>query len=375
MNAWDGRRSLFLEVFTGRLKYFVYLSLILILISVVIDFQFESSHAELDLATRVAEMKLPFWDRAPFYAALFRDLGFAVLIAFVISLLVDQAAHMEQNSFFETAVNQIRSEHAQIIEKFRSDHVSFVDQISKNVFLSVLKKKLPDEISNIAIDILVGQQYIRKDLYLKYTIDMLEEPGFQESHRYVSVKGHLSYRYVNITEGEVRVNINLFLPMPADPAIRHRLTIDRVMLGERELSRSEIQEGDSRISDSETDKRATWPVTLGVGQTLAVGLDYSLVKEVSDSDCWTSLAPTSGGQYEVRVNVGNLEGGGDALHSGSLIPADGSPTGIRLGGGCLFNFERALLPFQGVLLWWRPRRDTVGGVIANSSGAQFEAGT
>jgi hypothetical protein len=340
--------SIFREVFLGRQRFFVIAALVLILVSIALEYHSLSSHLNDTQEERLAAQLLPFWFSAHFYATALREVGFAFLIALVVTALLEQSSYLEQTRYFKEAINQLGQ-----------DHKKAYDEISENVFLSVLRSRVPSRISDIALDILISQRLIRKNVFIKYVINELPEEKAAFKERFLSVQGTIRYTLENITQEDVSIGIRAFIPFPADQRLNDIVVMNTVEIAGTSLTSDEIAAGSERIADSTTEKKWEWPTTIQAGKSIDVALNYNLVKERSDNDCWTSLYPTTNGQYEVNVNVGGLEWSVDALHSGSLLPADGSSPGVRVGGTCVFNFEKALLPFQGVLLWWRPKQEPI----------------
>jgi len=331
-------------ILSSNILLLLVLALSTILASVIIEYNSFFNNSGKTYEEKLHHLSTPFYWSAHFYSALLREVGFAFAIAVLITLLVERTAKWEQAHSFAEALKAIEARTEIQLE-----------EIKKDVFHAVLKQRVPHAVSDIALDILIAQNVIREQLHLKYVLKSLDDNELSENGRFIAVEGTLTYILRNITQEEVIKNINLFLPFPARPDLKGLLEISRVEIGQNALTTAEIQKGIDETPNTDTEMRASWTVNLPSDGSVRVSLQYKLIKERSDSDCWTSLYATTDGQYDVNVEIGDLEWCVDALHSGKLMPADGSSPGLRMGGSCIYNFEKALLPYQGVLLWWRPR--------------------
>jgi hypothetical protein len=320
--------------------------LTLVFISVLIDHQHNYSKQVNSGSGVDFLLRAPFYTSSYFWSSLSRELGFAVIVALVVTWSLERRAKEKEVQFFQRS-----------IEETNKLHLEKKEEIAKDVLFNTLKRKIPKEISEILFDIIDNDYIVRRKLYLKYNIQELSKEYAKYRDKYICLEITISYSLENTSNKATRADVTLCMPFPSNPELLQTVGVEDVYLAGRALSAEEIAEGDLRIPNTATEKRARWHCDLDAGATVPVSARFRIVKERSDSDCWTSLLPTTDGQYEVVVGIPLLEWSVDALHSGRLTPADGTTVGVRIGGSCVFNLEKGLLPHQGVLLWWRPKHD------------------
>jgi len=93
------------------------------------------------------------------------------------------------------------------------------------------------------------------------------------------------------------------------------------------------------------------------GRAAPVDMNYKLIKEISDNEVWTSLYASTSIEVVVDMRLEKHEWNVDTLHSGKLIALDAPQRGPYRARRIVFRSEQAILPYQGVLLWWRPDRE------------------
>lgn len=327
--------------------WFVLLALVLLAAAIAIDYSNLHDDMLLTSEEQLASLNRPFWEKAYFWSALLREAAFAFFIAVVIAVVFEAISREEQVAFFEKNM-----------ELMTKQHESYRREIAENVLSALLKSRVPSAISDIALDILIAQRVIRTELYIKYTLSEINHVEYQSfGEKYILVTIRLHYDLVNISQEDAEVDIQIHRPTPSDPRLLDLVRIDELSVEGKSYSREDIDKGNERIANSETEMRSKWPVIVPAtgAKRLSVQTTMTIIKERSDSDVWTTLYPTVSGHYEVVVEIPTLEWHPDALHSGKLTPIDRSQPGVRVGGTCNYRLENGLLPFQGVLLWWRPK--------------------
>ncbi|MEZ5782111.1 MAG: hypothetical protein R3D70_10850 [Rhizobiaceae bacterium] len=325
---------------TFYLLILLLVGIILIFVSVLIDHYMMYQRAAS--AIHAQNVNKPFYLDSHFYSGLTRELGFAVIVALIVTWSLERRAKEIEIKFFRDSIDRINKLHE-----------SYKEEISSNVLVAALRRKIPIEISNLIHEVM-RVKFIRRKFYLKYNLTEINTAANDISSKYISVEVTLSYTLENISENDESADIMLCIPFPALNELSSHVKIREVIVGGSQLDEDLIKRGDAAIEDTLSEKRACWPYIVKAGESLSVSMRFQMVKERSDSDCWTSLMATTDGQCEVSVNVPNLEWAVDALHSGKLTPADGSRLSVRQGGTCVYNLEKGLLPHQGLLLWWRP---------------------
>jgi hypothetical protein len=106
------------------------------------------------------------------------------------------------------------------------------------------------------------------------------------------------------------------------------------------------------MPDTGGERRYKWEVSIDPEKSVRVSVRWITVKEISDTEVWTSIVPTSHLDLSIDMQIRDLEWDVDSIHHGTTIPLSGD---VRFGMND-FTIREPLLPFHGVHVWWRPRR-------------------
>ncbi len=176
---------------------------------------------------------------------------------------------------------------------------------------------------------------------------------YMDSHIMVVLES--DYILENITGSEHPHEVKSMHPLPAEKALRGYAGIKSVSIGDSSLNAEQIKEGIDRIPDTDYEKCASWPVQIGTDRPLLVKTRAHLIKEKSDNEVWSSLLPTISLEVIVDMQLDDLSWNINSLHSGNLKAIDGPDEGPRGREKTTFRTQNPVLPYQGVLVWWRPK--------------------
>jgi len=261
-----------------------------------------------------------------------KDVGFACLIALVLALFIERSA-------------RDRQERAAAMQQ---------EKIAENVFKGVFNNDIPEVLVDEVVESVLRAPIVRTENHAHFIMDdgSIEVDG--DITRHVVITATTRYTLKNCSRQPINVPVGLMIPIPSNPNLRARAKLTEVEIAERKLSDVEIAEGDRAIPDTAYEKRFQWRHQLSPGDTLSVKLAYSLVKDRSDNEIWTSLFPTLASTLSVVVNTGDLDIGADGLNRETLRPVnaitDKSEERHRT-----WELKIPMLPYQGFVLWWRPR--------------------
>lgn len=309
-------------------------SVILIAISLGIDFHIstellKSQTAEVaqDKATR------PFFRNPSFGAALLRDLGLAGLVALLVGALIEKASRKRQEEDFN----------------------NHLQNVSKETFQAVIGHKMPAAIVDKVLGTVLRKSIIRENSRLKMRLSDIPN---REDEGYLLLNCTHQYTLRNLSSETVSHTINIFKPSPPvegyDDFLKPMtVTIDGVPLDETTLSN-----GDKAIPNSGFEDRFAHKIHIKPKSSINVRSETWLLKELSDTELWVSLLPSTGMEVDIEMMLKNVPlWHVDALHSGALeITTPNLPEPPFSERNCSYKLSDALLPYQGIHLWWRPKK-------------------
>ncbi|MGR9105482.1 MAG: hypothetical protein ACU843_00985 [Gammaproteobacteria bacterium] len=323
----NGHKTAIAEEFS-RLRFWVLLSASLLFLFVSIvweahEIQFtHGTGAEFQAANQRA---LIIFTPKP-YIELFRELGFGCLIALVLIVFVERSSREEQ---------------AHSVEKQRA-------AISENVFKGVFSLHTPASIIESVSNQIFKAKVIREHHKNDYHFTEIANAG---SQRFLQVNVTADYLLRNIADEEIRVPIRLGFPVPPVATFLDRVKVQKISIDGRELTAEEIQEGDQSAEDPPNRIRYAWYRQVPRGGSIHVIANYTLIKERSDNEVWQTLYPGLGMELTANINVQGLEFGVHPLHEREVTKL----SGVGNTGTHRWALNEAVLPHQGMILWWRPQ--------------------
>ena len=310
------------------------ISVALLAFSLGIDFQIstallkaETAELAQDKATR------PFFRNPSFFASLLRDLGLAGLVALLVGALIEKASRKRQEEDFNT----------------------HLQNVSQETFKAVIGHKIPESIVDKVLGTVLRKAIIRENSRLKLRLSDI--PG-RETGDYILLNCTHQYILRNLSSETVKHTIKIFKPTPPVEGYDEFLLPMTVTIDGEPLEEDVIADGDDAIPNSGFEERFAHKINIKPNSSINVRSETWLLKEQSDTELWVSLIPSTGMEVDVEMALGTLPlWHVDALHSGSLdILTPNLPLPPFSERNCSYRLTDALLPYQGIHLWWRPLR-------------------
>lgn len=311
----------------SRLRFWVLLSasLLFLFVSIVWEaHEIQFTHGIGSESQQANQGTLTIFTPKP-YIELFRELGFGCLIALVLIVFVERSAREEQ---------------AHSVEKQRA-------AISENVFKGVFSLHTPLPIVEAVSSQIFKAKVIREHHKNDYHFTEIANPSNQ---RFLQVDVTADYRLRNIADEEIRVPIRLGFPVPPLELFADRVKVHKISIDGRELTAEEIEAGDKSAEDPPNRIRYAWYHPVAGRAAIHVVANYTLIKERSDNEVWQTLYPGLGMELTANINVQGLEFGVHALHEKKVSKL----SGVGNTGTHRWVLNEAVLPHQGMILWWRP---------------------
>jgi hypothetical protein len=276
----------------------------------------------------VKHFRSVWWESDHTYIGLIREVGFASFIALAIGVLVERA----------TQARQI------------SDANTLLQDVARNVFLAAAGWRAPDSIRTQVLDTILYAKVLRPKITLRYTVKPLAiDWGEQLCRTFLILEVQSDYALLNLGGAVIRdYKVNLHIPRAEDASLDELVCANRVVIGTTQLAEEDVQNG--LQPETQFDKRYEWPIELEPGLEKRVIVQYTLIKRVADDEPWTSLLPCERLELVVDMQCPGLAWRAEAYHMGELrLIGDRPRRGLNH-----FEAQQAILPYQGIVLEWRP---------------------
>lgn len=258
------------------------------------------------------------------YATLCREIAFATFIAFLLAVLIEEDAQKQQQKLITT----------------------FTEQVSGNVFRTVLGTFLPQRFLDLFLDV-ARSPLFRKNMVVRYRLLEFKPPevrGISKlSDEYLKLSVFAEYTLVNASASPYVHPIRFRWPSRKDSRF-HRDTARLVSLeiDGKPVKLDHLERGESDFEIVETR-------TIQPGEELVITSEMTLVKERSDSEVWSSLIPT----LDLRI-IFEADQVSDPTTAGltANFRVD-QRSALPNSAGGIWVSTQPIMPYQSVVFWWR----------------------
>ena len=144
-----------------------------------------------------------------------RDIGFAFWVAIVVYVLFELRSRQEFESTLQREFHAQSEEINEIVRKQDERLTEKVSLIASNVFFGVYQRNLPRPLINEASIVVLEQDLVKRDIFLRYTIqDRTYKNEDGNECPFVCLITSLSFSTTNISSKAVAVPIGVILPNP-----------------------------------------------------------------------------------------------------------------------------------------------------------------
>lgn len=279
---------------------------------------------------RLPHFYTPWYRTAGVWAEVLHDIGFACLIALLILILVERATRIEQRRSADELLRQVTRN---MLEA--SYGVNIGPSIVKHVIAKILTAPI-----------------IRTNLMVTYTLQNLPHQREVEESKYITLDVLLSYQLTNVSAGPVEWPIQIFLPRPNVSKLDELVMVDSCSFDGTQLSVAEISSACSE--DEPWERHYRWTRSIERGERLRVDLSYSVIKEISDNEIWTSLLTTEGIDFIVENRIKEIEWSISPRTSSRIIQVGGARSKPWRDCRIVFRATDPLIANEAITVFWRP---------------------
>ncbi|QOG16951.1 MULTISPECIES: hypothetical protein [Bradyrhizobium] len=263
-----------------------------------------------------------------------KEIGFALIVAAVVWMVFEQLA----------------ARHEQAIWNAR------IESISENVFYGVLRRQIPAGVLHVANRLALTQSLLRKNF--RYDIRLLD-PEEGGSAEYLELRVKARYQLSNVSDIVAKHSLKGHLPEPTSKGPRGKVKFHHVEV--------RLRKGASDGTPAELVDKANASlkpdgnrIAFDIGEfavepedTLSCELEYSLIKSSEDTDLIRTHLPAEALTVSIKDEtkkqflIQAL-----SIHDRDVISAKNDVEQ----GSYEYQINDYLLPHQGMLLWWKPRK-------------------
>lgn len=311
------------EISNARFWVLLCIGLVCFLAATVWDSSFFSDPGWVE-----RESKLLWFQQSKNWIGVLKELGYASLIALLISVVVEQSSRARQEE--TTARRQ--------------------QEIAESVFRGVFESDLPRELVDEVVDGVLRSKFVRTEHICTYSLTDGSETIDGQTFEFVKLEFTSAYSLQNVSREEIEVPIRLNFPLPGNRRLRDLAKLTSFVIDDRDLSPEEMQQGDDEVPNTDFLQCYQWNRTLSPGETIRVRANAILIKERSDNEIFTTLYPSISMRLNVNMHCQNMEFGAESHHRAGIKKVSGRGTD----GHHEWELDRPLLPNQGIVFWWRP---------------------
>lgn len=264
-----------------------------------------------------------------------KEIGFALIIAWAVSYLIERQAKKRDHEANEAARKQMASD--VIFAVYGLQH-------SRDYVRKVVEKTLLPKV-------------VRTRYSVGYTIERLsaeEQADLQvTSTRFVKFSQISTYSFLNVSPDPVTHEIRYALPVRNGERLHDFAGIRSAKIGDQICTRAQL-EGALNSKREDAYKAYSWSRTLKPGVPLAVVIEAVSIKELSDNEVWGNYHATYEG---MTLTVRNLVPEITAFGLRELTASSAAKVYENPGRDAQWTINGPILPNDSVVFWWRSKAD------------------
>jgi hypothetical protein len=307
-----------------RYGYYFLIATVFLLVSVVLD-----SAITYDIET-IKAFAPGFLLKAVIVSVL-RDLAFAIYISIILTFLIERR-HREQ------------------LEKKLDERVQ---AISEGVFAGVFQSEIPAAVVREAVDSAFKAKLFRRRFEITYSLSDAQVAMPNGGQRdYVCLHAVAEFSLKNISAEPTDAKLGVIVANPMRDELKPMVRVTEFRINNAIM---DLQPGNQALQAELAQDRSFGHfsaaiVRLAPGEEVHVYASYEMAKAPDDTEVLRSVHPSE--SLTIRVidrNGGQRKIRGQALHLADLEEI--TPQGGQ--GMHIWRINRALLPNQGVMFWWK----------------------
>jgi hypothetical protein len=269
----------------------------------------------------------------PLVSLIFKELGVAFLIAYIIAILIEKKAREAQDRLFREQLHRVQ----------------------KNVIEAVYAKKIPDDFLKYIETHLFEQKFYRKNLDVNYVIRSREDSTAE-------INLTTAYEVTNNSYSTSSYEVRLSFEKPFRIDLPDHVKLKRLYVKAEaspkplvDLDEKGIEEAIRKNTIKRSDTSAlinySYAFDINPGAIFSVRIENTWLAKTDGYDFWRGAAPSDGICYAVYRTDENLNVHVVAIHPEDPVKVFGGPGEAKQA----WEIKSPLAPHQGFLVWWSPK--------------------
>jgi hypothetical protein len=264
------------------------------------------------------------------------EIGFAFLVAVIIWCVFELSTRLDDETRWHTRVQSI----------------------SKNVFMAVFRRRLPDDLLTEVTVLIFNHNFIRNAVHMTYTIcdqEFLSRNGSKQG--FVCLHASVRMIITNVSEAKCKLPLRLSIPNPLIDEMKEYCKVKsasyRINDVETPIDLSKAEENFRRDIGDDTKTSILFeltPVEVLPGAIIEVSWYYTMAKNDEDTEVFQTMVPAKHLIVTIiDTNPSKRMVRAESIHRSELR----EDISARAQGTYNFYLDHYMLPYQGFLVWWK----------------------
>jgi hypothetical protein len=270
------------------------------------------------------------------------EVAYALVIALAISVGIEAASRRE----LESTVRSELEQHAATLLDINAQLTKTVEAVGHDVYHAIFKRRIPEAIlDEIELGIL-RSDFARTDHNAVYHLNIISASQLHSKvlcPHVMSIKAWTTYKVKNIAHATRDYPIRIFLDKTGSQELSKYIEVRQVKVNGEIIPASLAD-----VEETEKHKRYLFQVkAVPPGNEIEVESNIEYIKYVDDYELWTSAIASDGMKLAIHFPSEVKQWDVFSIHRCPLKTLTKHAT---FGS---FEIEHAVLPHQGMAIWWR----------------------
>jgi hypothetical protein len=255
-------------------------------------------------------------------SAFLKELGFACIIGFFISVIIERAARKEEVLLFDR----------------------YVKESGRNVLKAVYGHNISNELFGFIVKHVLSIDFVRSEILLTFDLKISKDEIRGE---YVNLKVRSESTIVNISPEDKTYEGWLSVEKTHAPRSEEINAIEYIRVVPND---AKLKVG-TEYQEVERLRNKSYSIQATPNKPFRLHVSVVVSKLTTDNNVWRSTLVTQRGRITINYPPEALEVNFDLLHA----EFDSVKDAFRSPGEIVIAVERPLLPHNGIMLWWSKR--------------------
>ncbi len=295
-------------------------------------------------------------DGQPTYIALFfKEAAFACLVAFFLNVSIEwvnrKRHHLQEEKLVQHLDEKHKERQDELLKSLDERHAQSSHALLKDVFRTVYERNIEPGVFKVVDNHVLRRDVMRKGYQLTLKISPPTDQGtVANSSELVDLTFQIEFEVVNLRQVEIDTLL-LGATIDVVPAHDSRCRFVRAEIGGK-VFESEVLDGHTTFDEDESLRTLRITGNMKPAESVKVVLIYTKVAPRNYSEVICSTVQMDGLKLDVYLEDESL-----SVHAISLHPEDAVSTENSVfRRHSSWKIPHAILPGQGAVLFWHPRR-------------------